>query len=484
MKKISRVLCLLLAAIMVVSFSACKKSTPAMFTYKDMTMSSGMYAFILAERKGEIVDYFKAYYGRDISSDDSFWSSPFEDNKTYAEWLKDTTEELCKRILIVKYFCNQYELKITDETQIQEIDELMDQVMETFGGEDELKLELAKYGITLAQLREYYEYLYYYQLLLDYWYGENGTMRIPEAEVREKFFNNFYKIDMAYFSYYTLDENNNTVPYVDKSITDEQAKAYFDQNYVKVQHILYMTVDTNENPLSDDKVAQAEQEAKAAYEGILNGSVNYDDIMKEKSDSSATMIFTRGDMVSEFENASFEMEPDEVRLVQTKYGWHIIRKLTTSDDDFDKKITEVRQAMSKEKVKAGAEEMYENLKENKIEFKEGGADALYQFQAGRVISREDAKEDIIQAIDAAKPGEYILYEFKDGGVTYGYYIFRRVELDESDLRNYYETVEDEMKDAKYFEYVQTHYDSIAINEEELAKYDNIPAVQSFPSLYY
>jgi len=354
MKKISRVLCLLLAAIMVVSFSACKKSTPAMFTYKDMTMSSGMYAFILAERKGEIVDYFKAYYGRDISSDDSFWSSPFEDNKTYAEWLKDTTEELCKRILIVKYFCNQYELKITDETQIQEIDELMDQVMETFGGEDELKLELAKYGITLAQLREYYEYLYYYQLLLDYWYGENGTMRIPEAEVREKFFNNFYKIDMAYFSYYTLDENNNTVPYVDKSITDEQAKAYFDQNYVKVQHILYMTVDTNENPLSDDKVAQAEQEAKAAYEGILNGSVNYDDIMKEKSDSSATMIFTRGDMVSEFENASFEMEPDEVRLVQTKYGWHIIRKLTTSDDDFDKKITEVRQAMSKEKVKAGA----------------------------------------------------------------------------------------------------------------------------------
>jgi len=128
--------------------------------------------------------------------------------------------------------------------------------------------------------------------------------------------------------------------------------------------------------------------------------------------------------------------------------------------------------------------MYENLKENKIEFKEGGADTLYQFQAGRVISREDAKEDIIQAIDAAKPGEYILYEFKDGGVTYGYYIFRRVELDESDLRNYYETVEDEMKDAKYFEYVQTHYDSIAINEEELAKYDNIPAVQSFPSLYY
>lgn len=489
MKKISRVLCLVLTAIIAVSLSACKEATPLMFTYKDMTMSSGMFAFVLAERKGEIVDYFSSYGGKDISSDESFWNAKLTDDQTYAEWLKDYAEELCKRILIAKYFCKQYNLKITDETQIQQVDEYMDRAKETFGGEDELKLELARYEITIDQLREYYEYPYYYQLLLDYWYGENGTMKIPEAEVREKFFNNYYKVDMAYFSFYTTDGNYNNVPYVDKSITDEQAREYFNKNYVKVQHILYMTVDTNENPLPDDKVAQAEQEAKAVYEGVLNGTVNYDDKMKEKSDSSATLIFTRGEMDnlgSEFVNASFEMKPNEVRLVQTKYGWHIIRKLTPSDDDFNKKSDEVRQTMSKEKIAASAKEMYEQLKENKIEFKEGGDGALYQFLSGRVISAENTNisKDIIDAIASTNIGEYTLYEEKDGDTTYGYFIFRRVELDENDLLNNYSSIEDEMKDAKYVEYVQTFYDSITVNEEELAKYENIPAVKSFPSLTY
>jgi hypothetical protein len=37
-----------------------------------------------------------------------------------------------------------------------------------------------------------------------------------------------------------------------------------------------------------------------------------------------------------------------------------------------------------------------------------------------------------------------------------------------------------MKQEKYFAYMETFYDSVTVNQEELAKYDNIPAVQSFP----
>lgn len=451
-----------------------------MFTYEDMTMSSGMYAFILAERKGEMVDYFSSYGGKDISSDEEFWNTVFIDNTTYAQWLKDYCVELSKRILIAKYFCKQYDLKIKDETAIQQVDNYIENAKKTFGGEDELALELAKFGITINELREYYEYYYNYLNLLDYWYGENGTMKIPESEVRDKFYNNFYKVDMAYFSFYTTDENNNSVVYVDNSITDAQAREYFDKNYVKVQHILYMTVDTNEKPLSDEEAAKAEQDAKDTYEAIKAGRVNYEDKMKEKSDSSAEMVFTRGEMLSEFETASFEMKTDEVRLVQTKYCWHIIRKLATSDDDFKKKIDEVKETMSREKVTANAQEMFEQLKENKIEFKDGGDNAKYQFLAGRVFDGEKTNQDVIKIISSLKSGEYTLYENKDDG----YYIFKRVDLNDKDLLDYYSSIEDEMKDSKYIEYVQSFYDSITVNTEELAKYDNITAVQTFPSLAY
>ena len=483
MKKISRVFCLILAAMMILSISACKSSMPVMFTYKDKTMSSGMYAFALAERKGEVADYFSSYGGQDISSDETFWNSALGDT-TYAQWLKDYSVELSKNILLTQYFCEEYDLKITDETTLEELDSYIEKAKETFGGEDELALELAKYGITIEQLREYYAYYYKYQLLLDYWYGENGTMKIPEAEIKEKFFNGYYKVDMAAFSFYTTDENYNTVAYVDKTITDAEAKDYFNKNFVKAKHILYMTVDTNEQPLSDEKIAEAEKNAKETFEAIKNGTVNYDDKMKEKSDTSAEMVFTRGEMLSEFETASFEMQTDEVRLVKTKYGWHIIKKLATTDDDFTKNMDEAKQALSRERVTASAKQMIEQLKENKIEFKDGGENANYQFLAGRVLEGENIDRNILKAISDLKTGEYTLYEFKESDVTTGYYIFKRVDLTDTDLDSYYSTIEDEMKAAKYSDYIKTYYDSVTINQDELSKYDNIPAVQSFPSLAY
>lgn len=482
MKKINRVLCFLLAAITVLSLSACKESMPVMFTFKDMTMSSGMFAFALAERKGQVVDYYSSYNGVDISSDEKFWNQ-LNGEKTLAESLKEYTVELCKNILIADYYCKQFGLKIEDETAIEELDGFMQNAIDNFGGEDELALELAKYGMTIEQLRDYYSYYYKYQLLLNYWYGENGTMKIPAAEVRDRLINNYYKVDTAFFSYNTTDENYNSVPYVDKSITDAQAKEYFNKNYVKVQHILYMTVDTNEKPLSDEEVAKAKQEAQETYDAIKAGRVNFDDKMKEKSDSSAEMLFTYGEMESEFEKASFEMKTDEVRLVETKYGWHIIKKLATTDSDFGKKEDEVRETMSKEKIAASANEMFEQIKAGKTEFKEGGDNALYKFASGSVIAKAstDANtQKIIEAIESINVGEYKLLEIEDQG----YYIIRKSEFDDTDLSNYYSTIEDEMKQEKYFAYMETFYDSVTVNQEELAKYDNIPAVQSFPLFTY
>ena len=117
-------------------------------------------------------------------------------------------------------------------------------------------------------------------------------------------------------------------------ITEADARAYYDANkdqfgfeQVAASHIL---VDSEEeaNSMVDQLDAGAEFEALAVEystcpSGAQGGSLGY---------------FNRGQMVKEFEDAAFSMEPGEIsEPVQTQFGWHIIKVTDKIDeqDDFE-----------------------------------------------------------------------------------------------------------------------------------------------------
>ncbi len=91
------------------------------------------------------------------------------------------------------------------------------------------------------------------------------------------------------------------------------------KEFVKVKHILVET----------------EDEAKEIIEKLGNGEA-FEDLVKQYSidsmDPNAGYIFTKGDMVKEFENKSFELKDGEIsEPVKSAYGYHIIKKYPMSE---------------------------------------------------------------------------------------------------------------------------------------------------------
>lgn len=113
-------------------------------------------------------------------------------------------------------------------------------------------------------------------------------------------------------------------------ITEEEAKEYFDENkdlmvILNASHILVAT----------------EEEAQAVLERLDNGEDFATVATLESLDSVSAAKggelgeFTRGQMISEFEDAAFELEEGETSgLVKTEVGYHIIH-INERKDTFD-----------------------------------------------------------------------------------------------------------------------------------------------------
>lgn len=113
--------------------------------------------------------------------------------------------------------------------------------------------------------------------------------------------------------------------------TDEQILDYVHQNYVRVKHILIKTVD-----LDDEQKAEARSRADNVLERAKNGE-NFEDLVKEYSedgmDPDTGYYFTTGQMVQEFEDKSFDLAEGEISdIVESQYGYHIIKKYAMDDE--------------------------------------------------------------------------------------------------------------------------------------------------------
>jgi len=118
----------------------------------------------------------------------------------------------------------------------------------------------------------------------------------------------------------------------DISITDAQANDYYVNNIdkfqepekVKVSHILVMTSPNMTEDVAQQKILS------------INKSLNKDNfcqLVTEYSDDTGSKAscgiytFTRGEMVPEFEEASFSLSTGKTAIVQSMYGYHLIKKL-------------------------------------------------------------------------------------------------------------------------------------------------------------
>ncbi len=122
------------------------------------------------------------------------------------------------------------------------------------------------------------------------------------------------------------------------SVTEDEISNYYNTNKevfkydgLKAKHILISTVDENGNPLSEEKTKELKKVVDEIYAHIKNGA-DFDSLMNEFGEDPGVKlnpdgyIFTKGDMVPEFEDAAYALEVGQVsEPVLSAYGYHIIK---------------------------------------------------------------------------------------------------------------------------------------------------------------
>ncbi len=123
--------------------------------------------------------------------------------------------------------------------------------------------------------------------------------------------------------------------------TDETLKTTFDENFLKAKHILKLTTDQQ----SGQKLEEAKvKEAKAKIDALLKearSGADFDKLVAEESEDPGSQsqpegyVFGEGEMVTEFYEGTKALEIDGISdVIETSYGYHIIKRLALSDEDF------------------------------------------------------------------------------------------------------------------------------------------------------
>lgn len=124
--------------------------------------------------------------------------------------------------------------------------------------------------------------------------------------------------------------------------TTEEIENIYNNNYVRAKHILIVTQDmeTGEK-YSDEKLKDAKNAIEDIYKKLKAGE-DFDKLMNEYcqdpgiATNPSGYVFTYGQMVEEFEKTAFELSIGEIsEIVETPYGYHIIKKEALPPLDFD-----------------------------------------------------------------------------------------------------------------------------------------------------
>lgn len=132
------------------------------------------------------------------------------------------------------------------------------------------------------------------------------------------------------------------------ALSDEEVTAYLaDHDLLRAKHILISTTDDAGEPLDEAGKAAAKAQADELVAQLRADPDCFDALMAEYSADPGSAaypdgyLFTAGDMVSEFEDATRALAIGEIsEPVESAYGYHIILRLEPNSDSLRQTIVE------------------------------------------------------------------------------------------------------------------------------------------------
>lgn len=203
---------------------------------------------------------------------------------------------------IVELEADKNDITLTED----ELQEEIDFMIESFGGEESYQMALEYYGVTQDTFEDDLRMNLYINRLLE-----------PEIEITEEEMNEYFEANKESFN------------------QEEQVKA---------SHIL----------VEDEETANEVIEKLDNDEGFQELAGQYSTDPGSKDQGGDLGFFGRGAMVQEFEDAAFSMEAGEIsEPVESEHGFHIIKtedKAEAKEATFEDSKEEVREAILAEKL--------------------------------------------------------------------------------------------------------------------------------------
>lgn len=117
----------------------------------------------------------------------------------------------------------------------------------------------------------------------------------------------------------------------ENNITEEKKDEYFKNNFWRAKHLLLQT-----QGKSDEEKAAVKEQIEKLYAQVKKGD-DFDALITEYNEDPGVSsnpdgyVFTDGEMVPEFQNGVSEINFGEYNLVETSYGYHIVKRLALDE---------------------------------------------------------------------------------------------------------------------------------------------------------
>lgn len=286
----------------------------------------------------------------------------FEGEKSYHHGYEITTEESNDYIKVISADKN-YKGLTEEEKQTLALDTIIDY---------RILREIAKEN-NIVLGKSFNDYYTNTLAFLNLQYG--GTENVKKAMQQSGFTDKMYKrfLETNYLESELLECEK-------FSASDFEVKKYYNENQnlfqydgVQAQHILLKTVDENGKQFEASKLAEIKSKANEIYKMATKDGADFDELIARYNEDPGMAsnpegyIFTRGQMVPEFEEVAFEINPGDIsEPIKTDYGWHIIKKIRVIKT---KPITaelyaEIAQEVSAQKIADEISKRAETVKAN------------------------------------------------------------------------------------------------------------------------
>lgn len=187
------------------------------------------------------------------------------------------------------------DIEVTDE----EIEEAFEEFKARFGGADVLAQQLEQMGVTEEEVRENM----HQDVQLEKYLGQRYDLEVDEEDVRQMF--------------------------------EMQREHLGTQDEVHARHIL---IEVGQDA-DDSEAEEAQERAQGIYEEA-EGGADFEELAREHSEGPTAErggdlgFFPRHQMVPEFSEVAFEMEPGDIsEPVRSQFGYHIIQVVDSREGE-------------------------------------------------------------------------------------------------------------------------------------------------------